>query len=296
MIVSTGFFDGVHMGHRAVVSRLVSIARERGDESMVVTFSPHPRTVLQDGARDLRLLMSPDEKSDMLRSLGVDRVETVRFTKEFSRLRAEDYLREYVIGRFGGTCILVGYDNRMGSDRLAPPEICSAAERLGLEAIVLGPAACNGGVAVSSTKIREALAAGDVEAAASMLGYRYGLLGVTVAGNRLGRTIGFPTANLRLYDPLKMIPGNGVYAVTVDTLGTVHKGMCNIGVRPTVSSGGAVCVETNIFDFDEDIYGLDIRLTFVRKIREEQAFPSLEALRLQLEKDREQCLSILNAG
>lgn len=295
MIVSTGFFDGVHLGHRAVIERLVSAAAERGDESMVVTFSPHPRNVLQDEARNLRLLMSPDEKREMLHSLGVDHVEVVRFTKEFSRLSAEEYLKEYVVGRFGGKCILVGYDNRMGSDKLTPDELRATAEKLGIEVIVLGPAAKDNGAAVSSTRIREALSAGDAEAAASMLGYRYSLLGVTVAGNRLGRTIGFPTANIRLYDPLKLVPGNGVYAVEVETVGGHFSGMCNIGVRPTVASGNSVSIETNIFDFDEDIYGLDIRLSFVRKIREEMTFPSLEGLRLQLERDREICRAILDA-
>ena len=146
------------------------------------------------------------------------------------------------------------------------------------------------GIVVSSTKIREAVASGDVEGAAAMLGYKYSLFGVVVAGNRLGRTIGFPTANMRLYEPLKLLPGNGVYSVEVESLGRKFRGMCNIGTRPTVNAGSDRTVETNIFDFDEDIYGLDLKVTFLRKIRDERRFASLDALKAQLIQDRESCL------
>ena len=144
---------------------------------------------------------------------------------------------------------------------------------------------------ISSTKIREAIARGDVESASGMLGYGYSLTGVVVAGNRLGRTIGFPTANIQLYEPLKLVPGNGVYSVEVETVGRKLRGMCNIGVRPTVGSGNQRTIEVNIFDFDEDIYGLDLKVTFLRKIRDERKFGSLSDLRLQLVKDREDCTS-----
>ncbi|MBO6221028.1 MAG: riboflavin biosynthesis protein RibF, partial [Bacteroidales bacterium] len=143
---------------------------------------------------------------------------------------------------------------------------------------------------VSSTKIREAVSSGDVESAAAMLGYEYSLVGVVVAGNHLGRTIGFPTANMRLYEPLKLLPGNGVYSVEVESLGRRFKGMCNIGTRPTVNAGTDRTVETNIFGFDEDIYGLDLKVTFLRKIREERRFSSLDELKAQLEHDRKVCL------
>jgi len=290
MVIATGFFDGVHLGHRLVLEKLLSIARERGDESMVVTFWPHPRNVLQDDARNLRLLTSLSEKKDLLKGLGIDRVEVLPFTRAFSRLTTREYLEEYVKGRFGGKAILLGYDNRIGSDLLGPDEIEKVAVEVGLDVVRTGCFGTPGGKVVSSTKIREAIAAGDVESAAGMLGYNYSLTGVVVAGNRLGRTIGFPTANMRLYEPLKLLPGNGVYSVEVESLGQVFKGMCNIGTRPTVNVGSDRTVETNIFDFDEDIYGLDLKVTFLRKIRDERRFDSLDALKCQLIKDRQACL------
>ena len=290
MVIATGFFDGVHLGHRLVLEKLLSIARERGDESMVVTFWPHPRNVLQDDARNLRLLTSLSEKKDLLKGLGIDRVEVLPFTRAFSRLTTREYLEEYVKGRLGGKAILLGYDNRIGSDLLGPDEIEKVAVEVGLDVVRTGCLGTPNGKVVSSTKIREAIAAGDVESAAGMLGYNYSLTGVVVAGNRLGRTIGFPTANMRLYEPLKLLPGNGVYSVEVESLGRVFKGMCNIGTRPTVNVGSDRTVETNIFDFDEDIYGLDLKVTFLRKIRDERRFDSLDALKCQLIKDRQACL------
>lgn len=292
MAVATGFFDGVHLGHRLVLERLVAASRRRGEESLVVTFWPHPRNVLQDDARDLRLLTSLSEKKGLIKELGVDRVEVLPFTRTFSRLSTREYLEEYVKGRFGGEAILIGYDNRIGGDLLGPDEIERVAGEVGLEVIRTDSLGTPDGVVVSSTKIREALASGDVVSAAGMLGYRYSLLGVVVAGNHLGRRIGFPTANMRLYEPLKLLPGNGVYSVDVESLGRHFKGMCNIGTRPTVNTGSDRTVETHIFDFDEDIYGLDLKVTFREKIRDERRFGSLEALKAQLELDRQTCLSL----
>ena len=285
MVVATGFFDGVHIGHRHVIEQLVSAAAVRGDESMVVTFWPHPRNVLQKEARSLRLLTSLSEKKEMLLGMGVNRVEVLPFTKDFSSMTTEEYLR-MLMNDFGAEAILVGYDNRVGSDANGADEVAATAERLGIEAIRAEMIDSGYGYAVSSTKIRERLEAGEVQAAATMLGYEYSLHGVVVAGNRLGRTIGFPTANMQLYEPLKLVPGNGVYAVRVETLGRKFYGMCNVGCRPTVGSGNARTIETHIFDFDEDIYGLDMKISFVKKIRDEVKFGSLDALREQLEKDR----------
>ena len=324
MIATTGFFDGVHSGHRLVIDRLVSAARERGDKSLVVTFWPHPRAVLQDGARELRLLTTLEEKKSLLQGLGVDRVEVLDFSRRFASLTAEQYLRDVLQARFGVTSLLMGYDNRLGSDRLTAVGLGPITQKLGMELIVAGmrpsgtdilepsspttpPIASDGplplmwprvatgsgmsapeGLPVSSTRIRKALEIGDIAAANQMLGYGYALEGVVVAGNRLGRTIGFPTANMKLYEPLKLIPARGVYAVQVSVLGQTYRGMTNIGLRPTV--GGTVpTIETNILDFSEDIYGLPLRITFLRRIRNEVQFPSLEALKAQLVLDRETC-------
>jgi riboflavin kinase/FMN adenylyltransferase len=329
-VVATGFFDGVHLGHRLVIDTLLRAARERGEQSVIVTFWPHPRTVLQKDARELRLLSSLHEKREMLAGLGVDRVEVVPFSREFRSMTAEQYLRDFVTGRLGGTAVVLGYDNRMGSDGLRHDAIVPLAQSLGLEVIecdpVLGeycPENCPApqdpshlrwappsyvaeggtnlqdntppaqGPAISSTKIRGALERGEVSAAEAMLGYRYGLHGVVVAGNRLGRTLGYPTANMQLYEPLKLVPANGVYFVEVETLGRQFFGMTNIGVRPTVSGAGARTIETHIFDFDELIYGLDIRVRFIARIREEQRFGSLDGLKAQLAADEAVCREML---
>jgi len=291
MVVATGFFDGVHTGHRLVIRQLVEAAAVRGDESMVVTFWPHPRNVLQKEARSLRLLTTLAEKKRMLMDLGADKVEVLRFTKDFSMMTTEEYLR-MLINDYGASAILVGYDNRMGCDAKDADQVGRTAEMLGLEVIRTDMVPSSKGYAVSSTKIRQCLEEGDVEDASAMLGYEYSLQGVVVAGNRLGRTLGFPTANMQLYEPLKLVPGNGVYFVRVNTVGRSLYGMCNIGLRPTVSAGNSRTIETNIFDFDEDIYGLDLEITFIRKIRDEIRFASLEDLKAQLARDKCNCESL----
>ena len=289
MVVATGFFDGVHTGHRLVIEQLVRAAAVRGDESMVITFWPHPRNVLQKEARSLRLLTTLAEKKQMLHDLGVGHVEVLPFTKDFSAMTTEQYLR-MLMERYGAKAILLGYDNRMGCDAEGADQVASTAESLGLEVVRTEMVSSGKGYAVSSTKIRQRLEEGDVKGASEMLGYEYSLHGVVVAGNRLGRTIGFPTANMQLYEPLKLIPCNGVYFVRVHTLGREFYGMCNIGCRPTVGTGNARTIETHILGFDEDIYGLDMEITFIDRIREEVRFDSLSDLKAQLEKDRDSCL------
>ena len=287
-VVTTGFFDGVHLGHRHVLETVVSSARERGEEAIVVTFWPHPRTVLQQDARDFRILTSLEEKKMLLEANGIDRVEVLPFTREFAAMKAEDYLR-MLRKNYGATLVVMGYDNRIGSDHLtaaACAKLPEFAHRMDFSVLSCAelPEFAHGG-AVSSTQIRHALEEGDIERANGMLGYEYGLYGVVVAGNRLGRTIGFPTANMQLYEPLKLVPLNGVYAVEVEVLGQKYKGMCNIGVRPTVD-GKVRTIETHILDFDQDIYGLPLRLRFLRRIRDERKFPSLDALKEQLAQDK----------
>ena len=292
MVVATGFFDGVHVGHRHVIQQLVEAAAVRGDESMVVTFWPHPRNVLQKEARSLRLLTTLAQKRELLFELGVNHVEVLSFTKDFSSMTMREYL-SLLIEKYGAKTILLGYDNRVGSDAAGADEVAAAALELGLEVLRAEMVPSEKGYAVSSTKIRARLEEGDVEGASAMLGYDYSLHGVVVAGNRLGRTIGFPTANMQLYEPLKLVPGNGVYFVKVRTLEKEFFGMCNIGCRPTVGTGNTRTIETHIFDFDEDIYGLDLEVTFISRIREEVRFDSLEELRVQLEKDRDACQTVI---
>ena len=278
-VVATGFFDGVHLGHRRVISALVSSARERAEEAIVVTFATHPRAVLQQDARTLRRLSSPAEKAALLKSLGVDRVEVLDFTRDFSRMKAEEYLRDIVRDRLGGTAVLLGYDNRLGSDQLSPEQLRPLAGRLGMDVVIVPPARLDGDIIVSSTKIRAALSEGRVGDAAAMLGYEYPVSGVVVSGKQLGRKIGFPTANMQLYEPLKLIPGRGVYLSEVETLGRRFYGMTNVGD----------IIETNIFDFSEDIYGLDITVKFKKRLRDGKRLNSIEELKAQLTCDEALC-------
>ena len=317
-VVATGFFDGVHLGHRHLIETLTDEAHRRNAQSLIVTFWPHPRNVLQNGARELRLLTSLQEKKELLTALGVDRIEVLDFTKEFSALTMEQYVRQVLIGRFGAECLVLGYDNRMGRDCTDPEQIVDVARAAGLEVVRPGalqpdgalrescaspddlssrltPSAISVGSPlhgasaqrpISSTLIRSALAEGRVDDASSMLGRPYRLHGVVVAGKQLGRRLGYPTANMQLYEPLKAIPSPGVYAVWAETLEGRFKGMCNIGYRPTVDENAALTIETHLLDFDEDIYGLDLTLDFVTRIRQECKFASLEALSAQLGEDK----------
>ena len=299
-VASTGFFDGVHLGHRAVIETLLETAHQRGEQSLVITFWPHPRVVLGKDPRELRLLTSLEEKTALFKALGVDRVEVIPFTRDFAALTAREYL-DMLRRDYGVTAIVLGYDNRFGSDQLSTNEIAKLADAAGLEALVVSPHVMPdpdrasrttdqvGGddydYTISSTKIRKALAAGKVEVANAMLGYEYSLSGVVVSGNMMGRTIGFPTANMKLREPLKCLPKAGAYLSRVEVDGRQLWGMTNIDHNEKI--------ETNIFDFDEMIYGLDLKVSFVRKLRDEISFRSFDELKTQLERDREQAKQII---
>lgn len=282
--VTIGFFDGVHIGHRRVLNTLL----DKGGSAGVVTFWPHPRTVLQQEARGLYLLSSLQEKMQAIHDCGVQQVECLEFTRDFASMTAEAFVKEYLIGRMGCTHLVLGYDNRIGSDGLSTQQLAALARSMGLEVQIVDPCVLDG-ITVSSTQVRNALGQGDVTLAAKMLGRPYSISGMVVPGNRIGRTIGFPTANIALSFPLKAVPANGVYATRVVVQGKMYQGMTNIGVRPTVASTGEKVIETNIFDFDRDIYGLEIEIIFDRRIRGEVRFSSLEELAGQLEKDKILC-------
>lgn len=284
-VVATGFFDGVHLGHREVIKTLVSSARKKGEEALVVTFDAHPRTVLQQDAVKLRLLTTPQERERLLLSLGVDRVETIPFSKQFASMDAESYIRNVLMDKFKATSIILGYDNRLGSDMLGVKEIGNLCAELGLKMEEVAPYVMPDGTTVSSTRIRNSLSDGMVDYANDMLGYRYMLTGVVVSGKQIGRTIGFPTANTLPSAPLKLVPERGVYLTEVDVLGGHFYGMTNIGD----------IVETNIFDFDESIYGLELTLRFVSRIRDMRTMSGLDDLKSQLSADKSSALQMLNA-
>ncbi|MCR5519986.1 MAG: riboflavin biosynthesis protein RibF [Bacteroidales bacterium] len=282
-VVATGFFDGVHIGHRLVLETLVSEARKRGEESLVLTFWPHPRIVLQDDALGLRLLNTSSEKLALLSKLGIDRVEQIEFTKEFSQMSTREYLSDFLIGKYGASAILLGYDNRIGHDNLTPEATAALAESLGLT-VIRTEKVSSVGIAVSSTKIRNALKAGDVATASNYLCYDYNLSGEVVHGKRLGHVIGFPTANLEPDEPLKLIPAMGVYLSKVTIGDRQFYGMTNVGQT----------LETHIFDFDEDIYGENIRISFLERVRDEIRFDDLEELKKQLGADEQYCKNLLS--
>ena len=293
-VAATGFFDGVHLGHKQVIDQLCAVARERGEESLLVTFWPHPRSVLQQDADRLRLLSTLQEKRERCRAYGVDRIEVLPFDRAFSELSAETFIRDYLVGRLGVTALVLGYDHRLGHDAFASTEeMMATVARCGVTPVLVEAFSRGLEVVISSTQIRRALFAGDVALAERMLGYRYGLHGVVVAGNRIGRTIGFPTANMQLYEPLKLVPADGVYAVRVHVLGKTWQGVCNIGLRPTVGAGGARTIETHILDFDQEIYGLDLDIEFCARLRAERRFDSLEQLKEQLYIDRKKAGEIV---
>ncbi len=287
VVAATGFFDGVHGGHRAVLDSLLKIAAERQAESAVITFWPHPRTVLQQDAHSLRLLNTLDEKRERILSLGIDHFHVVNFSREFSKLSTKEFMEEYLVKMYNVSTLVIGYDHRLGNSSLQTQEqMREIAASLGIETIRIEEVHL-GEKMVSSTKIRATLQDGDVRCASELLGYKYRLHGVVVSGKQLGRTIGFPTANMELYEPLKLVPGNGVYLVDVHVLGRDYRGICNIGNRPTVGDNQSRTIETHILDFDEDIYGLDMSIEFVNKIRDEKKFGSMEELKEQISKDKE---------
>lgn len=285
-VAATGFFDGVHLGHKKVIDRMLSIARERGEESMIVSFWPHPRSVLQQDADRLRLLTTLEEKKRLCAGYGVDRFEIIPFSRELSRLSASDFIKGYLKEKLGVTTLILGYDHRLGHDSFASPqEMMKVVSECGVKPVRIEELSIEAGT-ISSTAIRRKVSEGQIEAAEEMLGYRYSLSGVVVAGNKLGRTIGFPTANMQLYEPLKLVPGGGVYAVRAYVLDQSYFGICNIGTRPTVGLGNARTIETHILDFSQDIYGLDIKIEFLTRIRDERKFASLDQLKGQLDKDK----------
>jgi riboflavin kinase / FMN adenylyltransferase len=273
------------LGHREIINTLCDTARKEGKESAIISFWPHPRTVLQQDAYCLRLLNSLDEKRELITSLGVDRFYVIPFTKELSTLSAREFMKKYLAEKYGVSTLIVGYDHRMGrDDDGSPANIMDIAKSVGINSVKVEQVLL-GDKMVSSTKIRNIIVEGEVASAGQMLGYHYPLHGVVVMGNRLGRTMGFPTANMQLYEPLKVVPGNGVYKVEVEVLGVKKIGVCNVGNRPTVGADNSRTIETFILDFDEDIYGLDLTIRFVERIRSEKRFSSMDELKKQISLD-----------
>lgn len=293
-VLTTGTFDGVHRGHRAIIDRLIARARKEEGESVLFTFHPHPRMVLFPGDDELKLLSTQEEKRVLLEAAGLDHLLVVPFSRQFSRMHAIDYVRDVLVGAIGVRAVVIGYDHRFGRNRegdLVLLRQLGEAYDIAVEEI---PAQEVDRVKVSSTKIRQALLIGEARAANELLGYRYPLTGVVVKGDQLGRTMGYPTANIGAIDPQKLIPADGVYAVEVALKDGLHGGMLYIGERPTLAGAAHRNVEVNIFDLDRDLYGEAITVRFIDRIRGDQRFESLEALTQQLHADRRIAMQRIN--
>ncbi|MBK7383345.1 MAG: bifunctional riboflavin kinase/FAD synthetase [Flavobacteriales bacterium] len=285
-VLTTGTFDGVHRGHRTIVDRLTEVARKEGGESMLFTFHPHPRMVLYPADNDLKLLNTQEEKRALLEAAGLDHLLVVPFSRQFSRMHAVDYIRDVLVDAIGVHAVVIGYDHRFGRNREGDLSLIRQLGEVYDIQVEEIPAQEVDHVKVSSTKIRNALTEGDIRAANDLLGYHYPLSGVVVKGDQLGRTIGFPTANIGAMDTYKLVPGDGVYAVDVSLREGNFQGMLYIGPRPTVAGSQHRSVEVNIFGLDRDLYGEAITVRFLDRIRGDQRFDGMDALREQLHKDR----------
>ncbi|NMH28206.1 bifunctional riboflavin kinase/FAD synthetase [Flavobacterium silvaticum] len=291
-VVTLGTFDGVHIGHRKIISRLTAAAKEESAQSLVLTFFPHPRMVLKSG-EGVKLLSTMYEKARLLADLGLQSLVVHPFDADFSQMSAEEFVSEVLVKSFGTKKIIVGHDHRFGKDRSANfDDLVRFGEQFGFKVEQI-PAEQIDDISVSSTKIRNALAQGDIPLANSYLGYEYLIGGTVVHGKKLGRTIGFPTANISLNDSGKLIPSNGVYAVKSNIDGREVLGMMNIGNRPTVD-GNNLSIEVNYFDFDADLYDREIEVFFVERLRDEQKFASIDALKEQLHADMSSAKKILS--
>ncbi len=283
-VVTTGTFDGVHNGHLQIINRLNTITKATGGESVIFTFDPHPRRVLHSNDNDLLELTTLNEKINLLRAAGVQHLIIQPFTQEFSRLSSLDFVRKIMVDKIGTQRLVIGYDHRFGRNREGAFEHLKEFGPLyGFEVEEISAQLIDD-VTVSSTKIRNALLAGEITKANHYLGYSYFAMGTVVTGAQLGRTIGFATANIELDYIHKLTPCNGVYAVQVQHNNTMYNGVCNIGTRPTVD-GSTRKIEVHIFDFDASIYNEQLQLFFVDKLRNEQKFESLTALKAQIASD-----------
>ncbi len=285
-VVTIGTFDGVHVGHQKIIHRLNLEAEKKGGESVLFTFHPHPRLVINPNDTTLKLLQTQAEKRAKLEKIGLQNLIVYPFSTAFSNLSAEEFVRDILVEKIGVKTLVIGYDHQFGKNREGGLEfLSSVSDKYGFELIEISAEEIND-VNVSSTKIRQAIDHGEVHLAKTYLSDYFELNGVVVSGEQLGRTLGFPTANLNINNPNKLVPKKGVYAVDVTLpTGELFKGMMNIGSRPTVNADQKLQLEVHLMDFQGDLYGKYLRVRFHQYIREEVAFVSKEALVEQIKKD-----------
>ena len=291
-VVTSGTFDGVHLGHQKILSRVKEVAEKIQGETVVITFWPHPRLVLYPEDTTLKLLNTFEEKAELLREEGIQHLIRIPFTKEFSELSSEDFITRILVNTIGTKKLVIGYDHRFGHNREGSfEELKKNGPRYGFDVEEI-PQQDVDHVAVSSTKIRKALDSGDLESATHFLGKPYTISGRVVKGDRLGRLMGFPTANIDIDTHYKLVPADGIYAVQVIYGHDAFGGMLYIGHRPTIG-GSHKSIEVNVFDFDKDIYGETLTIKFLHMIRSDAKFNDLDDLKKQLHRDKEDALKLL---
>jgi len=293
-VVTVGVFDGVHLGHRALLDHLVSRSERAGGESAVITFDPHPRVLLSGKTGGFFFLSTLDEKKKLFAETGIGHLIIMNFTRELASMEADEFIGQILVGKIGTRHLLVGYDNHFGKGRGGDfNKISESAGKYGLKVEQVGGVSSSGGI-ISSTSIRDALINGRIENANKWLGYDYSVRGKVVQGRRLGRSLGFPTANILPEDPFKLIPADGVYAVEVLLGNEKVPGMMSIGFNPTVNKKLInKSIEVNIFDVDRDLYGHTVTVIFRFWLRNEKRFDSMELLAEQMKLDRESAIRLL---
>lgn len=293
-VLTIGTFDGVHEGHETILKEVVKHAKEVNGESVLITFEPHPRKLLFPD-QPLKLLTPLQQKLQYITEAGIEHIVVAPFTREFANLSAQEYIEHFLVKYFHPHCIIIGYDHRFGHDRKGDINLLKEYEAVYGYHVLEIPAQLIDDAAVSSTKIRKALNEGRMKDAAHMLGRPYSLTGTVIKGAQLGRTIGYPTANIQPDDPEQLIPANGIYAVRVKYKDSDYEGMMSIGYNPTVTDDKSLKLEVNIFDFNEEIYDQQLQISFVAWLRNEEKFDSLDALTEQLHRDKENTLKTLQA-
>ncbi|MFC1733817.1 bifunctional riboflavin kinase/FAD synthetase [candidate division KSB1 bacterium] len=294
-VVTMGTFDGLHIGHQKIINDLIKTAKEEKGETVVITFDPHPRIVLQLDNKNLKFINTQEEKIELLHKFGIDHLIIIPFTEEFSKMSSTEFIQKILVHKIKTRTLIIGYDHHFGNKRKGNYKHLNELGELYRFRVKEIPAQLIDEIAVSSTKIRDSLIEGNVRKANSYLDYPFSIFGKVTAGSQIGKTIGFPTANISMENPYKLVPNKGVYAVKALLRGQYFNGMLNIGVRPTLHKDQQETIELHIFNFTDEIYEEFITVYFYDRLRDEQKFESLELLKHQLAKDQKDAKKILSS-